>query len=410
MTMMNDPYFRETVPDHVGRSVVYDFNIYAPEHEGLDLFESFKRLQDIGLPDIFWTRHNGGHWVAQRGDVITDIYKDTANFSSRRMLVPDEQNFETDFFIPLMADPPDHALYRRVAAAVFSPQRVMALENSVRELTASLVGELRPRGGCEFMADFSLQMPIIVFLGIMDLPLTDRERLLDTAGRIVRPQGEGELRDDALKSTFDYLDPILEQRRRHPGSDVISGIIQARKANGEPLNEDEVRGMAATLLTGGLDSVAASLGFFARFLADEPDQRRRLIADPGLVSRAADEMIRRYAPTTHGRSIATDQIFRGHDFRRKDHVVWAAAMYNLDDRIFPDPMTVDFNRHRNPHLSFGHGPHFCLGAVLARMEFKIFLEEWLKQIPEFSVTPGVEVKYRPGINISYQSLPLVWPN
>jgi cytochrome P450 len=73
-------------------------------------------------------------------------------------------------------------------------------------------------------------------------------------------------------------------------------------------------------------------------------------------------------------------------------------------------MTVDFNRHRNPHLSFGHGPHFCLGAVLARMEFKIFLEEWLKQIPEFSVTPGVEVKYRPGINISYQSLPLVWPN
>ena len=404
-----DPYFREDVPAHVPPSVIHDFNIYAPSHEMLDPFASIQRLQDIGLPDIFWTRHNGGHWVVLRAAVISEVVKDTRHFSSKRILVPDEQNFATSFFIPLMADPPEHNSYRRIAAAAFSPQRMLALEPMVRTLTASLLRELKPRGGCEFMSEFSLQMPIIVFLALMDLPAEDRLRLLAIADRIVRPQAEGEKRDDALQSLFAYLDPVLDDRRTRPGPDVISSLVQAKTGDGSRLTEEELRGMTATLLIGGLDTVAASLGCFARYLADRPDRRGRLIAEPSLVPRAAEEMLRRFGPTSHGRIVTADLDFHGHRFRRDDHVNWAAAMYNLDDRVFTDPLEVDFDRARKPHASFGQGIHFCLGAALAQMEFKVFLQEWLNIIPEFQVAPGVEPRYRPAMTIAYEALPLVWP-
>jgi cytochrome P450 len=407
--MVADPYFRPDVPAHIPASVVYDFNLYAPQHEALDPYRSFKRLHDIGLPDLFWTRHNGGHWVALRGDAIVEMMRDPGHFSSKRFLVPDEQNFQTDFFIPLMADPPEHTAYRRIAATAFSPQKILALEPKVRALTGSLVRDLRPHGGCEFMSEFSLQMPIIVFLGMMDLPIEDRPRLLDIANRIVRPQEETDQRDNALQSLLKYLDPLIGERRRDPGSDVISGLIQATSAGGRKLTEEEIMGMTATILIGGLDTVAATLGCFVRYLADDVEQRHRLVAEPNLIRVASEELFRRFAPTTNGRVVTADLNFRGHELKRNEHVMWAAGMYNLDDRIFADPLTVDFGRKRSPHLGFGHGIHFCLGSALAQMEFKVFLEEWLGNIRDFSVADGAKIEYRPGLTISYEQLPLVWP-
>jgi cytochrome P450 len=291
---------------------------------------------------------------------------------------------------------------------VFTPRKILALEPSVRALTAALLRDLKPRGGCEFMSEFSLQMPIIVFMQLMNLPLEDRLELLDIAGRIVRPPAAGEQRDDALKSLFRYLAPIIGERRQHPGADMISTLSRAERAGGGHLTAEEVQGMTATLLIGGLDTVAASLGWFIRYLADNPAQRRRLIDEPGLIRAAAEELFRRFPVTTTGRNLTGDHEFGGLTFRRNDHVVWAAAMYNLDDRIFPNPMEVDFGRRRGTYLSLGHGPHFCLGATLAQLEFRIFLEEWLKHIPEFQVSAEQQAKYRSAMIIAYQSLPLVW--
>jgi cytochrome P450 len=404
---MNDPYYNEAVPSHVSPALVQDFNIYDPEYQDLDLFHSFKRLQDIGLPDIFWTRCNGGHWIALGGAAIAEIYKDAATFSSKRPFVPDEQNFETSFFIPLMADFPQHAAYRKVAGAAFSPQRILGFQDEIRALTASIIDGLVPRGKCEFMQDFSLQMPVIVILKQLDLPLEDRARLLDIAANIVRPPPKGELRDNALQQVFDYLTPILEDRRRSPGSDVLSAITQS-SIDGRALTPEEALGMGSTLLIGGLDSVAATLGFFTRFLAESPQERHAITKDPEIIRDATEELLRRYPVTTHGRVLTKDVDLRGASLKRGEHILWAAAMYNFDERIFADSLRVDFKRKKAGHLSFGLGPHFCMGSMLARLEFKIFFEEWLNRIPDFRVAEGARLEYRPGINISLQSLPLEW--
>jgi cytochrome P450 len=403
---MSDPYYREQVPSHVPQSLVHDFNIYDPECADLDLFVSIKRLHDIGLPDLFWTRNNGGHWIVLRGKAIAEIMKDPLRFSSKRFLVPEEQNFETDLFVPLMSDPPEHAAYRQAAGAAFSPQRVNAFQEAIRTFTAEFIEQLAPKGQCEFMADFSLQMPIIVVLRLLDLPLEDRLPLLDIAGRIVKP-ADDDVRDNALQAVLDYLAPILAQRRANPGSDVLSAITQARIGD-RAISEQEALGVAAVLLIGGLDTVAGSLGFFTRFLAESPEHRQTLVANPALIRNAAEELTRRYPVTTHGRVVKQDLDFHGIHLKSADHLMWAAAMYNLDERIFPDPLKVDFQRKRDPHMSFGNGPHLCLGATLSRLEFKIFLEEWLKRIPEFRIVPGTELRYRPGINLALHSLPLEW--
>jgi camphor 5-monooxygenase len=404
---MSDAYYNDVVPSHIPPSLVHDFNIYAPEYEDWDLFHSFKRLQDIGLPDVFWTRHNGGHWIALGGAQIAEIYRDAATFSSKRPFVPDEQNFETSFFIPLMADAPKHAAYRKVAAAAFSPQRILGFQSEIRALTASIIERLAPRGECEFMEDFSLQMPVIVILKQLDLPLDDRPRLLEIAANIVRPPPKGELRDNALQQVFDYLTPVLAQRRAAPGPDVLSAITQSM-ADGQPISAEEALGMSSTLLIGGLDSVAATLGFFTRFLAESADARHAIARNPDLARDAAEELLRRYPVTTHGRLLTKDVEFHGALLKRGDHVLWAAAMYNFDERIFADPLAVDFRRKKTGHLSFGLGPHFCMGSMLARLEFKIFFEEWLSRIPDFRIAPGARLEYRPGINISLKNLPLVW--
>jgi camphor 5-monooxygenase len=404
---VNDAYYNEVVPAHVPASLVHDFNIYDPEYQDLDLFHSFKRLQDIGLPDIFWTRHNGGHWIALRGAAIAEIFRDGATFSSKRPFVPDEQNFETPFFIPLMADLPQHPAYRKVAAAAFSPQRILGFQDEIRALTAAIIADLKPRGHCEFMEDFALQMPVIVILKQLDLPLEDRPRLLRIAAQIVKPPPKGELRDNALQQVFDYLTPILAERRASPGADVLSAIVHSQ-VDGRAITPEEALGMSSTLLIGGLDSVAATLGFFARHLAESPADRRAIAQSADVIRDATEELLRRFPVTTHGRILTKDIDLYGAPLKCGEHILWAASMYNFDPRIFEAPLTVDFKRRKIGHLSFGLGPHFCMGSMLARLEFKIFFEEWLQQIPEFRVAAGAVLEYRPGINISLQSLPLEW--
>lgn len=404
---MSDPFYNPVIPGHVPEELVHDFNMYDPQEADTDLFQSVRNLHERGLPDLFWTRNNGGHWVALKGDVIADVARDAATFSSVRMLVPDEQNFEVPFFVPLMSDPPEHGGYRAICTPMFTPKRIGEMADEVRALTNRLIDDLQSRGECEFMEDFALQMPIIVFLQLLDLPLEDRQRLLEIAKGVVSPD-EGALRDDAMQQMFDYLRPILADRVANPRDDVISRLVQG-KHDGRNLSNDEMLGLAATLLAGGLDTVAASLGFFAHYLAQNPESRVRLRGQSDKVlSVAIEELIRRFAVTTHGRLVRRDVDFHGVALRFNDHITWMASMYNLDDSKFPNPMAVDFDRKRAAHMSFGSGIHFCVGSFLARMELGIFINAWLERIPHFKVKPDFEVGYRPGINISYESLPLVW--
>lgn len=402
---MMDPYYRPKPPPHVPPALVHDFNInYVPEGD-LDVFLTIQRMHCSTKPDVFWTRHNGGHWVALRAKPIGEVASDWKRFSSKRMLVPDEQNFDTDFFVPLMADPPEHTSYRGAVASLFQPNRINAVEGQIRNFTEGLVDEVARRRGCEFMNDFALQMPIVSFLRLLELPLDDRRPLLSIAESIVRPPRTDETRENALQRIFDYLNPILEARRSNPGEDVISKIVTAN-IGGRPLTHGEMLGLTATILIGGLDTVAATLGFVAHFLAGDPEARQYLNANPNRIVAAIDELFRRFAPATHGRVVTADGRFCGVDLRKGDHIVWADAMFNLDPALYDEPLKIKFERKRQTHLTFGSGIHYCLGAFLARAQMRIFIQTRLQRIPDFRLDS--DAIFRPGMTFAYSQLRLRW--
>jgi cytochrome P450 len=129
-----EPFFRHDLPAHVGTEQVSDFNLYAAEMEGMDLFASLHRLHELGLPDVFWTRHNGGHWVALRASAIHDIVKNPQTFSSVNWHVPASMDYKTKFYVPFMSDTPVDASYRRIASLLFSPKRILGLEDGIRSV------------------------------------------------------------------------------------------------------------------------------------------------------------------------------------------------------------------------------------------------------------------------------------
>ena len=391
---------------HIPAALIHDFDVYNPDATQQDYFGTIRGLHEAGLPDVFWTPRNGGHWVALTGERILEVARDPANFSSSRLLVPDEANFKAGALPPLMSDPPEHTAYRAILVAIFSAPRMSALEANIRDFAAGVIDEIQSKGRCEFVDDFSLHMPIVVFMNLLNLPLDHRHALLALEDKVINPSSDEE-RNNVLQLVLDYLGPLVDARCEEPGEDVLSELTRVRIA-GKALTRTELLGITTTLLFGGLDTVAATLCFFARYLAENPQQRCRLVAEPALASRAVEELIRRFPVTTHGCYIMNDLDFCGVPFKKHQHIMWTASMYNFDHRVFDNPMTVDFDRSRVRHISFGTGIHACLGAALSRLELRIFIEEWLKRIPEFNIEPGTALRFRPGINYGMRSLPLVW--
>ena len=393
-----------TVPDHVPAALVHDYDVYAPGPPGSDFFVEIYKLKRAA-PPVFWTRHNGGHWCVADTRLAAQVLKDSANFSSRMLVVPRGNN-PPEGFVPIFLDPPEHTKYRTHLSVALSRKGVAELAPGVRALAVELIDELAPKGGCDFMADFAFQLPIIVFLRLVDLPLEHRPALLDQVARIIRP---GSDKAAIIAELAAYLAPIVKQRREAPGEDLISWL-SLREIDGERMTEAKLQNMCTLLLIGGLDSVANTLGFFARFLAENPAHRRQIIENPAIVSAAVEELLRRF-PTVAagaGRLCVNDTQLGPALIKADDQILSPTAMMNFDDEEYPEPLKVDFARRVSSVGSFGQGAHRCVGANLARSELSIFLEEWLKRIPDFELAEE-PVEFQAGVNISYNRLMLKWP-
>jgi len=401
--MAVDVFFNPNVPSYVPDDLVHDYNVY--DYEGRDPFEVMHKLHIDDVPEIFWTRHNGGHWIASRSAAITEVAMDTVNFSSERQQVPDHQNVDEPFFLPLVLDPPVHSQYRQLVAPFFMPNQISKLQQSLRKSADNLISDILAKGECEFVADFAAQMPVLMFLDLLDLPHADRLELLEIASAVIKPD-EGEHRSNPLDRLFDYVRPIIEQRRAMPGDDVISQLVQKR-IDGSLVDFEKLVRLTATLLLGGLDTVTASLTFLAAHLAHDPTLRLRLLKNPELISATVEESLRRFPPASPGRIVRERCVLRGVQFMPGDHLVWATGMFNFDDKIHDDPMAFSIDRKRAPHATFGVGVHFCIGAFLARLEMKIFLERWINSIPQFRIKSDALLRHRVGITIALEDLPLV---
>jgi cytochrome P450 len=395
-------------PDHVPADRVRDFDLYNIPGAGDDIQAAYSVIQQSS-PDIFWTPHNGGHWVATRAEDILVMQRDHSRFSYRNIVLPPMPE-GTPRQIPLEIDPPEHARYRRPLMQALLPSIVSELEENVRQVAIDAAEKLKPLGECEFVEDFAKVLPIHVFLELVQIPLDDKAYLLTLAEDSVRGS-TAEIRLGSQRAMGAYLLPWIQARREKPGDDLLCKLVNV-DINGERISEMEAISYATLVLFGGLDTVAGMIAFFARFLAQNPMHRRQLVErldDDAFVKNAIEELIRRHGLANTARVITHDFDYNGTQFRAGDRILPANLFVGVDERVTADPLEVDFSRQKPVHAAFGNGPHACPGAVLARRELRIFLEEWLRRIPEFRIKPGTQPVLATGMVNGVLRLDLVWP-
>ena len=389
-------------PAHVPPELVVDFDYREPPGHTRDVHLAWKKLHDG--PDIVWTPRHGGHWIATRADDIDVMQTDHTRFSYRFVTVPPLR--EAPQLAPLEYDPPEHTPYRQLLSPAFGPAVMQKLEGDLRRLALELLEQIVPRGRCEFFDDFAKRLPVITFLRLVNLPLEDREHLLDLTEKSVRPKSEAD-RMDAIVGLQEYCAKWIIERRRNPGPDLFSRMVNAQ-FNGRAINDYELTGMLFNVIFGGLDTVASALTFTAHCLATQPDVRRELVADRSLIPNAIEEFLRRYGIPNTARVITHDFEYKGVSFRKDEQVLLSKTLHGLDERRYPEPLRVDLRRDVRRHAAFGEGVHRCPGSFLARLEMRIFLEEWLPRVPEFQVAAGETVRTSSGPVNGMLYLPLTW--
>ena len=392
------------IPPHVDPALVVDFDYMNPAGiaEG-DVFRALARLHRG--PDISWTPHHGGHWIATRGEDIQWIQERHELFSNAEKNVP-KGSFPS--MPPITENPPDHTRYRAVLNPYFARRRVEEhYEAKSRAVIAALIEGLRPLGRCEFVADFATIAPLKIFWDFVDLPYERREDFLRWGSRFMT-NASLEDRAQANRELTDYLGQLLDERLEEPGDDVFSGISQWR-TNPRYKHRGELLGMAQLVFLGGLDTVAASMGFCMHRLAERPELQERLKRDPAIVPAAVEEMIRRHGLSNTGRMLRQDVVRKGAAMREGDMIMVMNSLSSIDERLYDDPFTVDFDRGPVHHNSMGNGPHKCVGQHLARMEMRVFLEEWSQRMPLVRIDPAAPApRSRAGSVIGMEHLHLVW--
>ena len=393
-------------PAHVALEQVVDFDIYQPMLKGMDLHESWRALQESGAPDVVWTAKNGGHWMVLRGKLISKVLQDYQTFSSRVIFVPKEPAGEAYRAVPITLDPPAHRPVRSLLNEDLSPSKIKSREDSIRAMAVQMIESFRSKGRCNFVHEFAEQMPLRIFMEMVELPFADAPRLKRLADQYTRPEPDVSY-DDVARGFTDYLQPLIRERRGKKGNDMLSHLING-SIEGRPLNDEETINLCVQVLVAGLDTVVNAMSFIMLFLARSPESRRALTADLGRLSISLQELLRRFSMVTVAREITRDLEFEGAQLRRGEMMVVPTLLHGLDGRENPDPMKVDFNRRSVSHSIFGGGIHTCAGAHLAKTEIRIMLEEWLTRIPEFRVADESEIQFVGGIVASVKPFSLAW--
>jgi cytochrome P450 len=289
------------------------------------------------------------------------------------------------------------------------PKVIKSIEPDIRAVAIDAIERLRPRGECEFIEDFARVVPIHVYFRLVNLPVDDKRYLLEVAERTNR----GRTAEDRMKGFNEmgsYISKWVTQRRSSPGNDLLSEVVTL-EIEGRPISDDEAVSYATVILFGGLETVATMMGFFARFLAENPTHRQQLIErldDEPFVKNAVEELLRRHGIASAARRVNQDFTYKGVAFHAGDMVLPPGPFVGLDARSNPEPLKVDFTRARMAAAPFGAGRHACPGSNLARRELQIFLEEWLPRIPEFRIKPGTKPALQMSLVSAITSLDLIW--
>jgi cytochrome P450 len=340
----------------------------------------------------FWavTRHEDVMEVARDSEVWHNWPRTTVNQH------PDSPQPPVRTLVQM--DAPDHLVYRHISAEWFKPAGVRRLSDRIAELARRYVDRMAELGGaCDFVTDVASHYPLYVILSLLGMPEDDFPRMLRLTQELFGADDADLARsadDDAaalaLLDFFQYFQGLIAQRRAHPTDDLGSVIANAT-IDGEPIGELEAVGYYVLIATAGHDTTSAAIAGGLHALLENPDQLRRLRADPALVPTAVDEMIRWVSPVKHFMRTATrDTVLGGVPIAAADAVLLSYPSANRDEDVFENPETFDVGRTPNRHVGFGFGAHYCLGTHLARLEGRALYAELMPRLRSIELAGPAE--------------------
>jgi hypothetical protein len=380
-----------------------------------------------GYPHAAWTRmrrEDPLHWcapseykpfwaVTKHADIV-EISTQPDRFASagRFILFPEAPGSTTQEFIenpPLRMlvnmDPPEHRDYRKLVSHWFTPRAIKKLEGRLEAITTALFDDLAARGGGvyegDFVRDIAARQPLRMITEMLGIPSAMEDFVLRVTNEnfgIEDPefQRAGDTREDRLaflQEAFAYLAEVTEDRRKHPRDDLSTVLAQAT-LGGEPVPQFELFSLYFLIMVAGHDTTRNAISGGLLALLDNPEELAKLRRDPGLAIPAAEEIVRWTTPVNHFSRTATVECeLRGKHIRRGDSLALFYASANRDEDVYADPFAFRIDRDPNPHLGFGIGEHFCLGAHLARLDLQVFFRQLCARVESIELTGAPQNLY-----------------
>lgn len=303
----------------------------------------------------------------------------------------------------LEIEPPDHTRIKEVFHQTFTPKRVRELSGKIHALCERLVDDLlkRPQRQADLIHDFAQPIPVTVIADLLGIPEADRHHLVPWSKGIIgwfEPERTRAMEAEAIRCAQEfaaYLRAMIPLKRQQPGDDLFSAMLQVHDREPERLSEQELVNNCILLLNAGHEAVVNVMGNGMKALLSHPEQYARLKADHSLIPTAVEEMMRYDTPLQFFERYVLEPLeYKGQRWERGTKLVLYYASANHDPAVFRDPETFDITRDPNPHLAFGAGLHYCIGAPLARVELQTALRVLLERLPELRLLPQ-EFRYMP---------------
>jgi cholest-4-en-3-one 26-monooxygenase len=338
-----------------------------------------------------------GFWVITKHADIIQCNRDAGTFSSAQsrggVVGLEEQSMmqteaeEAGGRMMLMMDPPDHTRYRKLVNRGFTPRMIGQLEPHIRDLTNSILDEALAKDDCDFVVDIAAELPLDVIAELIGVPREDRHKIFEWSNRMVGSEDPEYMVEDtevfqAQVEMFMYAQALADKRRAHPQDDIITALLSA-EVDGDSLSDMDFNLFFLLLSVAGNETTRNAIAHGMNAFLENPDQWDLFASDiDGRTAGMTEEVLRWATPVMYFRRNATrDFELRGETIKDGDKIALYYISANRDEDVFDDPFRFDIERDPNPHIAFGGGgPHFCLGAQLARMEIHVLFEEMAKRV------------------------------
>jgi cytochrome P450 len=390
---------------------------WDPFDEELDSFphDTWRRMRDDAP---LYRNDRFDFWALTRFDDVQAAHLKPNTYLSSRGTVLEFMGFEYDQPGSIIfMDQPQHTILRSLVSRAFTPRRMGALEDGIRQVCGEYLDRLAGAGGFDYVQDFAVHIPSTIISMLIGVPEADREMVRHWIDQVFHIEpGVGMANDISMTAginVFQYMEEQAEERRKRPQDDLLTVIVEAEvkddEGNVRRLSTAEVAGFANLLTSAGTETVARLLGNAAVILGAHPEQRAEMVADPALVQNAIEELLRYEAPSpVQGRWVAEDVEWHGEVVPANSKVLLVTGSAGRDERKYPNADQFDIHRHFDSQVSFGFGIHFCIGAALARLEGRLALEETFKRVPNWVVDEANVVRQHTSTVRGYHHVPITF--